>query len=69
MLGATLASATWVLSATPNRAGSGHFKQVDASAMTNFLQPGAIGKEVIVRTPKECIALPTLVCQVRSSLR
>lgn len=64
VLGATLASATWVLSATPNRAGSGHFKQVDSRAITDFLQPGAVGKEVIVRTPKECIALPTLICQV-----
>ena len=64
VLGATLASATWVLSATPNRAGSGHFKQVDSRAMTDFLQPGAAGKEMIVRTPKECIALPTLNCQV-----
>ena len=34
VLGATLASATWVLSATPNRAGSGHFKQVDRNLRT-----------------------------------
>lgn len=64
VLGATLASATWVLSATPNRAGSGHFKQVDSRAMTDFLQPGTVGREIIVRTPKECIALPTLICRV-----
>jgi len=65
VLGATLASATWVLSATPNRAGSGHFKQVSSVGMTNFLQPGLISSEVIVRTPKEMIALPPLVCQVK----
>jgi hypothetical protein len=64
VLGATLASATWVLSATPNRAGSGHFKQVDSRAMTDFLQPGTVGREIVVRTPKECIALPTLICRV-----
>lgn len=55
VLGAVLASATWVLSATPNRAGSGHFKQVSSVGMTNFLQPGVISSEVIVRTPKEMI--------------
>ena len=65
VLGATLASATWVLSATPNRAGSGHFKQVDASAMTKFLQPGIVSSDCIVRTPKECIALPPLRCEVK----
>ena len=64
VLGAVLASATWVLSASPDRAGSGHFRQVNSQGMRDFLQPGTLGRESIVRTPKECIALPPLVCQV-----
>jgi hypothetical protein len=28
------------------------------------LTPGVIGREIIVRTPKERLALPTLRCQV-----
>eukprot|EP01052_Picozoa_sp_SAG31_P005414 SAG31_NODE_237_length_19590_cov_13.149915_20_plen_947_part_00 len=62
VLGAVLASATWVLSGTPDR--NVHFAAADVGAMTAFLTPGVLGREAVIRTPKGLIGLPELHCKL-----
>ena len=49
VLGAVLASATWVLSATPDRAGGGHFRQVRRPLIFIYLYHTGIRSDLSVR--------------------